>query len=55
MHLSRSVHCALHSVLELEGLQFRYQPSWLMSMIGGSDSISSYNNVGAHFAATGCV
>lgn len=43
-HLARSAHCALHSVLELEGLQFRYEPSWLMSMIGGSDSISSYNN-----------
>lgn len=44
--LARRAHCALQSVLELEGLHFRYQPSWLMSMIGGSNAIASYNHVG---------
>ena len=45
-HLTRSAHCALQTVLELDGLQFRHQPSWLMSMIAGGNAISSYNHVG---------
>ncbi|KAJ9526435.1 hypothetical protein QJQ45_009919 [Haematococcus lacustris] len=34
----------LVSVAELEGLAVVYQPSWLVSMIGGREAVSSYNN-----------
>ncbi|KAL6762699.1 hypothetical protein V8C86DRAFT_2513673 [Haematococcus lacustris] len=34
----------LVSVAELEGLAVLYQPSWLVSMIGGREAVSSYNN-----------
>ena len=34
-----------HSVAELEGLQLRYQPSWLLTMIGGGQAIESYCQV----------
>ena len=31
-----------HSVAELEGLQLRYQPTWLLTMIGGNQAMESY-------------
>jgi hypothetical protein len=34
-----------HCVAELEGLQLRYQPSWLMTLIGGSRAMDSYCQV----------
>ncbi|GAX86552.1 hypothetical protein CEUSTIGMA_g13959.t1 [Chlamydomonas eustigma] len=34
-----------HCVAELEGLQLRYQPSWLMTMMGGPRSMDSYCQV----------
>ena len=34
-----------HSVAELEGLQLRYQPTWLLTMIGGGEAMDSYCQV----------
>ena len=34
-----------HSVAELEGLQLRYQPTWLLTMIGGAEAMDSYCQV----------
>jgi hypothetical protein len=35
----------LHSVVELECLEVQYSPSWLMSILGGAATLTSYNKV----------
>ena len=41
-----------HSVAELEGLQLRYQPTWLLTMIGGAEAMDSYCQVNRHTSST---
>lgn len=35
----------IFSVTELEGLVMRYQPTWLLLLIGGAEAVQVYNNV----------